>query len=243
MDYYSNGGPDLGLDPSDPLNMLLHNSPHSADSSIDDSSSQGEAAETPDWSQLAPSFWNTPSYIDDSASTAGKFSNFDLDMAFSLGLAGHEFDNQAMAVDPSALHFNPVVFQDLQHTNSSNQHLEYPTLDSSSYPFTFAASEAPQTLSIDTLEPRQRAMSVTSSSSSSGASLSPIPEASIVPSSIETQPQSPTTSAADELAQRVRQSAGVMLAVSAGSHGQQASQSGESHIYYIFIFINKHIIR
>jgi hypothetical protein len=107
--------------------------------------------------------------------------------------------NPSMAVDPSSLQYNNVGF-DL------NQQLSNEFM-SASFPFTFNAHPSPLEESAGA-NVKERRLSVTSSSesSSSGASLSPVLE---------------HTSAVDELAQRVRQTAGVMLAVPVDSQYQQ----------------------
>ncbi|KAK1221926.1 hypothetical protein PQX77_015254 [Marasmius sp. AFHP31] len=109
---------DLGLDPSDPLNLWLHNTSQSNDSSMDDDSA-GESP--PDWSQFS-SLW---------APSMEPGGNTKLD--FGLGLdAEMDFVN-SMAIDPNALHFNyqefptndptyPFTFQSNELLNSS-EHL------------------------------------------------------------------------------------------------------------------------
>ncbi|KAL0070309.1 hypothetical protein AAF712_002801 [Marasmius tenuissimus] len=109
---------DLGLDPSDPLNLWLHNTSQSNDSSMDDDSA-GESP--PDWSQFS-SLW---------APSMEPGGNTKLD--FGLGLdAEMDFVN-SMAIDPNALHLNyqefptndptyPFTFQSNELLNSS-EHL------------------------------------------------------------------------------------------------------------------------
>ena len=173
---------DLGLDPSDPLNLLLNNS--SQDSSMEDSSSSHGSP--PDWSQLSSSLWpnqgeNMKPYPD----LGIDFLQMDMDF------------NPSMAVDPNSLHYANGVY-DL------NQHLSNEFM-SASFPFTFHAHPSPDdpVMGNDFVKSSD---SSSSESSSSRASLSPVPE---------------PTSAVDELAQQVRQTAGVMLAVPSGSQYQQ----------------------
>ena len=195
---------DLGLDLYDSLNLLIHNSEDSAN----------EESECQDWSKfgsiwLDPSFKTYPDVMDstDFPST--------LDMDYS-----------AMGIDPSSLQFNPCAlnfaFDDPNPMSSATFGDSYPTF-SFQYPSATQVSEAS---SSPQLFMKERRLSVTSSSS--GASLSPMLEtASSPPSgytsdSASTREESKlihdavslhTSDPATELAQRVRQAAGVMLAV------------------------------
>lgn len=176
---------DLGLDPSDPLNLLLNNS--SQDSSMEDSNSSHGSP--PDWSQLSSSLWpnqgeNMKPYPD----LGMDFLQMNMDF------------NPSMAVDPNSLQYSNGAY-DL------NQQLSNEFM-SASFPFTFnshQSSEGP-IMSNDFVKERQPSVTSSSEGSSSRASLSPVPE---------------HTSAVDELAQHVRQTAGVMLAVPSGSQYQQ----------------------
>ncbi|KII91270.1 hypothetical protein PLICRDRAFT_51441 [Plicaturopsis crispa FD-325 SS-3] len=192
---------ELGLDPSDPLNMLLHNIPQNGDSYMDDGSPQ--EGSPPDWSQLSTMWAPQGPMETDSA----KFS----DMRMDFDLASIDF-SPYMSVDPSALDLNPHRGFP-QHPNQLD--MSYSSVNdllTPAFPFTFSLSEG-SVSSSDTSDLKPRRLSVTSSSSSSGASLSPI-MAPAMPAEV---------TPADELAQRARQAAGVMLAVSAGEHAQQAS--------------------
>ncbi|GLB39084.1 putative helix loop helix domain containing protein [Lyophyllum shimeji] len=209
---------DLGLDPSDPLNLLLHNtsqSHSSANSSLEEPSREGGSP--PDWSQLS-SLWPDNDF-------GGQTKPYPDMMDFSeLGSLSLDIDlSNAIAVEPSALHFNPIKY------NTVNTHYPYspPTDDllSGHYPFTFQANSP--SASDTSSQPSGRRLSITSSVSSSGASLSPAPES--VPSPVTAKrtdfPSNATaehlTAAAAELAERVRQSAGVMLALPMNAQLQQ----------------------
>ncbi|KAF5352211.1 hypothetical protein D9758_009218 [Tetrapyrgos nigripes] len=191
---------DLGVDPSDPFNLLMHQS-RSSDTSMDDSS--GESL--PDWTQL-PSVWPTSTF--DSTFGADSDQKAFTHMDFDMGLSS-DFDFvSSMGIDPNALQFdNQKMGFSYQDFNPNNL---LPT--SQSFPFTFQAG-SPESITSSDSSQHQRRLSVTSSSSSSGASLSPIVE-SRSPSLQAQEQSSPSAhSAAEELAQRVRQSAGVMWAV------------------------------
>lgn len=237
---------DLGLDPSDPLNLLLHNTSQSADSSMEEFSS-GESASPPDWSELT-ALWQENKYLEQSSVQKqfpdgvdfGDLASLPMDMDF----------NPSMAIEPSMLHFDPMKFS----MNYSYDDQSYPNLNadllSANFPFTFQTSLNDGELSI--LSPsisadsrhyseKGRRLSITSSSSSSGPSFSPVPESIPSPStsyasdSAQQQQQdasydsvaSPVQSSgpAAELANRVRQSAGVMVAVPMGTQLQGHSSS------------------
>lgn len=232
MDY-SNHNPDqwkqenqdttLDLDPSDPLNLLLHN--NSQDSSMDDTSSSNSHGSPPDWSTFSSTMWpqhnggENMKYPDVGA--LDFLQHMDLDF------------NQSMAVDPNALHFNTHAFNPntgpfdmsaYQNDQVANELL------SAQFPFTLG-SDSPFTGQNN----KERRLSVTSSSeSSSGASLSPVMEHA-PPHSIPTPAPAPAqmtfNDPAEELAHRVRQAAGVMMAVSAGFQPQQA-QPGMYALYF-----------
>ncbi|KAF9069433.1 hypothetical protein BDP27DRAFT_1325329 [Rhodocollybia butyracea] len=193
-DFSTQGSPqpELELDPSDPLNLLLRNS-----DSMDDSSAGGSP---PDWSQFS-TLWSSPDAVT-GESNAKDFSDM---VDFSMPL-GSELDfTSQMAIDPHALHFDyaqKLGFNDFSMSN------DLPS--SQDFPFTFQSDLSPSN------PPHERRLSVTSSSSSSGASLSPIVKSASVPSSLAPSESVPPVSldpAAEELAERVRQSAGITLAV------------------------------
>ena len=177
---------DLGLDPSDPLNLLLNNSPQ--DSSMEDSSSSHGSP--PDWNQFSSSFWPNQTLPGD-----------DIKSFPDLGMDFLQMDmdfNPSLAVDPSSLQYNNVGFDFNQHL--SNEFM------SASFPFTFNSHPPPEESAVSSNDERRPSMTSSSEGSAPSASVSPILG---------------HTSAVDELAQRVRQTAGVMLAVPAGSQYQQ----------------------
>ncbi|KAG6810565.1 hypothetical protein H0H92_011321 [Tricholoma furcatifolium] len=121
----------------------------------------------------------------------------------------------AIAVEPSALHFN-----------NFNPHFGFDAqaqLLASQFPFTFQPANDPSSPSASDSSSTQssssvRRLSISSSVSSSGASMSPAPESISSPpiaNSVPVIAQQPSTAQdpAALLAERVRQSAGVMLAL------------------------------
>jgi hypothetical protein len=192
-------------DLSDPLKLLTHNNEDSAN----------EESECQDWSKfgsiwLDPSFKTYPDVMDSTDFTST------LDMDYS-----------AMGIDPSSLQFNPCALNfafDDNPMSSATFGDPYPTF-SFQYPPATQVSEAS---SSPQLFMKERRLSVTSSSSSSGLSLSPMLETASSPPSGYTSDSASikeesklihdavglhTVDPATELAQRVRQAAGVMLAV------------------------------
>lgn len=195
---------DLGLDPSDPLNLFLHNS--SQNSSMEDANSPYGTPS--DWSQLSSALWPNPGSMQqgnpgENAKYPGISTDFlQMDMGF----------NPPMAIDPSALHYDSHGYNSgFDMSGYQNQHLATEFL-SAPFPFTFNSqpvSESSMSNNEFSAQVNGRRLSVTSSSeSSSGASLSPVLEHSPAVA-VSTDP-------ADDLAHHVRQVAGVMLAVSAG---------------------------
>ncbi|EIN08937.1 hypothetical protein PUNSTDRAFT_143610 [Punctularia strigosozonata HHB-11173 SS5] len=260
----------LGLDPSDPLNLLIHNAhpdtSSSSSSSEDDSQESSAGGSPPSWNELS-TLWSSSEHADLSPSKAGgELGTGTLDLFAPMDM---DFDphHQDLSVDPAALHFdaqklfaaandptayasaNPdfgmfapgdidLVSMLSSFTNALGTDADpfAPSPFTTTPDFDFASS-------IDLGRPRRS--SVTSSSSSSGASLSPVIEprssassASSVPNSdISTaaspasvsaaataasqpapSPASPADALVEELAQLVRQNAGVMLAVPTASH-------------------------
>ncbi|KAJ7598666.1 hypothetical protein C8J56DRAFT_1020398 [Mycena floridula] len=188
---------DLELDPLDPLNLILHNTSQTGTSSSD--SSMDSSRNSPDWSQLS-SMWSS------GESTETKF-NPDL-MGFNLSSLGMDLDfNPSMVIEPSALHYDNNLKTHYPYDNS------YSMPDMMSFPFTY------QTFPPQEQQPRR--LSITSSSSSSGASFSPILETA-APSVHQHQPnvEDYSNDPAAALAHRVRESAGVMLAVPMNGQGQ-----------------------
>ncbi|KAK7036548.1 hypothetical protein VNI00_011481 [Paramarasmius palmivorus] len=195
---------DLGLDPSDPLNLWLHNTSQGSDSSMDDSSGEGSP---PDWSQLS-ALW--PSAAESGIN--GKVEGMDFSMSIGNDM---DFVN-SMVIDPNTLHFG--------HEGIAVNEL----LPGQYFPFTFQP-DGPSTLNINDLTPqRERKLSITSSGSSSGASFSPI-ISPVVPGQVLNQFQAQESQLNDpaaELARRVRESAGVTLAVPMDAHMQKVASNG-----------------
>ncbi|OBZ77745.1 hypothetical protein A0H81_02608 [Grifola frondosa] len=198
---------DLKTDPSDALDFILQSMTDSNTDSSQDNS-------PPDWSQL--SSW---------AQTDTKFdltSDFNFSLPMDMDL---DFDPN-MAVDPSALHFTSIFDQSalsmapidnnpyLMSSEMASNPLLYPMPDESTWNSHVQLGTG-------------RRLSVTSSSSSSGASLSPVIESTSVVSS---SPPSDLclSDPASELAQRVRQMAGVTLAVPVSAQVQQLAAAVET---------------
>lgn len=188
----------------DHLTLLTDTPPSSTDSG----SSQADSP--PDWSQFS-SLW-------DNDSSNLKFDPATLDFGLNLDLNMDIDFSPSLAVDPSALHFDPKIFS---------------TTELSPFP-----QQQQQVVFPQSLAPRR--MSITSSSSS-GASLSPIQD----PASTNSIPSIPSTATAspnllpgtqvsalatvndpvDELAQSVRLAAGVTLAVPVQGQAEQLTFS------------------
>ncbi|KAF9442239.1 hypothetical protein P691DRAFT_798585 [Macrolepiota fuliginosa MF-IS2] len=236
--------------PPDPLSLIIH---------MDD-----DSASPPDWSQLGH-LWA------DQQDTKPQPTSDYLDMDFSMdALASNILDFESLSstpgIEPSALHLDRLgypSFDDVHvHNASGSDPFGFPASASpadilaAQFPFTFGSNgdivmdpamsgglgvALGLGTGVETPGMKQRRLSITSSSSSSGPSFSPVPESLPSPggsgylSSDSTQQvseasldQAPTTTLttaiptpksefpadpAAELAQRVRQSAGVMLAV------------------------------
>jgi hypothetical protein len=168
----------------------------------DSGSSQTDSP--PDWSQFS-SLWDN----DQPQSVKFDPATFDFSMGMDL-----DFDS-SLAIDPSALHFDPKMFA-----------ATTPDLT----PF-----QPQQLLGFPQSLPPRR-MSITSSSSSSGASLSDLTLVTSIPSIPSTAATSPHLSPGvhvplhvpisvndpvDELAQSVRQTSGVTLAVPVQGQAEQ----------------------
>jgi hypothetical protein len=166
-------------------------------------STSSQADSPPDWSQFS-SLWDDHNTFQPQATNA-KFDPTSFDFALNLPLDMDLDFNPSLAVDPAALHFNPNILT---------------TTDLTSFP------PQQQVAFPQNLGPRR--MSITSSSSS-GASFSPVLDPT-APSSIPSVPSTtaaspnlpsathvPTNGIANDLvadlAQSVRQAAGVTLAV------------------------------
>lgn len=150
----------------------------------------------------------------------GKPTDFgtDFNFAFPMDL---DSDPLGISVDPNSLHFNTSIFTQTALADSSYYTAPIPQSNdlasTSLFPFDNSWATGAR------LEPGTgRRLSVTSSSSSSGASFSPIlePQSSISSSSASECGVS-DSDPAFELAQRVRQAAGVTLAVPVSQEVQQ----------------------
>lgn len=187
---------EMGLDSVDPLNLLLQNGDSSSD----------EASNSQDWSKFS-TLWA------DSAEAVKPYSDM-MDFA-DIGSLPMDMDFNP-SIEPSALHYDPLKYNfsyDDQFNALSSELL------ATQFPFAFQAGLAAGDFSGSSSDSSQsftkeRRLSITSSSSSSGASLSPVPESAQSPAASDIQPkEEPAPDPAAALAQRVRQSAGVMLAV------------------------------
>lgn len=217
---------DLCLDPSDPLNLLLHSDPTSMDDSDNTS--------PPDWSHLAAALWSNPPASElDNTSTKPMYSDIlDYPTTDHLADLSMNMDIHSFGIEPNMLHFDPTKFQ------QPFSGLEYPYFSSADdilsnqFPFSFQAA-------LDHIPPLDSASSSSlSSRSPSISSASPqlsspetrrlsVASNPTTPVTPDARPSSQTTSSApassvsqpppqetaEELAQRVRQTAGVMLAV------------------------------
>jgi hypothetical protein len=222
---------DLGFDPNDPLSLLLQNS----DSSMEDSagSAHSDGGQNPqDWAQLS-SLWDGT----DAANAALKAYPDLMDFSELNSLPMDMDFNPALGMEPGALHYDPLKYNPMHFPYED---AAFGTVSSEMMPpqfaFTFqqalnagannfASSASTSSLSSPESSNKERRLSVTSSSS--GASLSPVLESLSSPSSSYGGAPSPSPVKAEarqgeaprasdpavELAERVRQSAGVMLAV------------------------------
>ena len=144
--------------------------------------------------------------------------NTDFNFAFPMDL---DSDPLGMSIDPGSLHFNTSVFSQAALAENSyyGVPLSQPTDLTSTSLFPFDNS---WTTGAHLETGTGRRLSVTSSSSSSGASLSPILEPqSAISSSPSSECGISDSDPAFELAQRVRQAAGVTLAVPVSPQVQQ----------------------
>ncbi|KAH9057980.1 hypothetical protein EDB83DRAFT_2520846 [Lactarius deliciosus] len=164
----------------------------------------------PDWSQFS-SLWDN----DQPQNVKFDPTAFDFSLNLPLGM-DLDFDSSSLAIDPSALHFDPKMFATDLTPFQPQQLLGFP----------------------QSLPPRR--MSITSSSSSSGASLSDLTPLASMPSIPSTAATSPHLSPGvhvpvhvpvsvndpvDELAQSVRQTSGVTLAVPVQGQAEQLTFS------------------
>ncbi|KAI0747063.1 hypothetical protein C8Q80DRAFT_1271868 [Daedaleopsis nitida] len=209
---------ELKADPSETLAFLLQTmaAQTSAQHSHSHPQTQEQNAEPsfdsqPDWSQL--SAWAAASQ--DAKYDLNTDFNFSLPMDMDL-----DFDPN-MAVDPSALQFSTIFDQSpfaLPHNNSAY------LMSNDMVPNLFPTGEE-YGLSSHVDPTTGRRLSITSSSSSSGASLSPVIEPTLA---ISASPPADInlSDPASELAQRVRQMAGVTLAVPVSAQVRQLAAAG-----------------
>lgn len=216
---------DLGLDPNDPLNLLLHNTAQTDEPS----SEELDTVAPQDWNKLT-ALWSDPAAF--KPTEVMDLTDFSMNM---------DMDYSSMGIDPSSLHFNPpglnFSFDDPSTIPAGTFGEFFP-----SFSFEYPTPNSSQSSDISSPESfnKKRRLSVTSSSSSSGVSLSPLPENAPSPPSGYTSDNTSTKEEptlglemlvsngdpAAELAQRVRQAAGVMLAVqmeglASGSQGME----------------------
>ena len=184
-------------DISDPLSLLLN--PDSA--SMDDSPA--------DWSHFTAALWSSPQSTDIDHSDMLDYSTSDQLADLSMNMDIHSF-----GIEPNMLHFD--------HKQQPYADMQYPYFSSSpgdilsnQFPFSFQAA-------LDQIPPPDSSSS--SSISSPSPSISPrSPQLSSpdsrrlsiasTPAIPEPKPQPTPQDAAEELAKRVRETAGVMLAV------------------------------
>ena len=199
------------------LDILLQTISQNANAPPSDTASEQSPSTPPDWDQLAA--WARS----ESNNKLPDFSDFNFSLPMDL-----DFD-ASMAIDPTTLHFGSMFDQGLAmaHENvfaaqpaAQAQELLYPTAGDISW------------LNQQHVQPDTgRRLSVTSSSSSSGASLSPILDNASVASSSSAGSSPPGESylsdPASELAHKVRQMAGVTLAVPVSAQVQQMAAAGE----------------
>ncbi|KAI9062224.1 hypothetical protein FKP32DRAFT_1653359 [Trametes sanguinea] len=218
---------ELKADPSDTLQFLLQtmaqahsqaNAIHSlptatqgsADSSFDSSSE-------PDWASI--SAWAQHPQHD---------AKFDLNSDFNFSLPMDLDFDQNMAVDPSALHFTTIFDQSAfsMPPNEGSFLMSNEMVPNNQMLFPHPPAEEQPSWPPSHPDSRSgRRLSITSSSSSSGASLSPVMEPA---SAVGCSPPSEVNlnDPASELAQRVRQMAGVTLAVPVSAQVQQLAAAG-----------------
>ncbi|KZP25644.1 hypothetical protein FIBSPDRAFT_950062 [Athelia psychrophila] len=171
-----------------------------------------------DWSTLpTPSFWPTESQSglkDFDLNTMGMTME-DPGMALDF-LQQMEMDfNPSMAIDPTALQFSYPVSQDYGVFANDIGTGE-------AFPFTFNAHPSPSIGSVssgDDSNSKDRRLSFGSSVSAASPSPAVEPTQAAMPNSI--------SNAADALAERVRQSAGVLLAVPNGNNNNNSAQASQ----------------
>jgi hypothetical protein len=109
---------DLGLDPSDPLNLLLHNNSNSGDSSMEDMSTSSSGGSPPQWSQLS-SLWPPNSYMEQGGQYVDggiKYPDLgvDLNMSFPIDM---DFKPSIMLV--WHIRYSPPTTINMDHSRTS----------------------------------------------------------------------------------------------------------------------------
>lgn len=200
------------------LDILLQTISQTANAPPSDTASEQSPSTPPDWDQLAA--WARS----ESNNKLPDFSDFNFSLPMDL-----DFD-ASMAIDPSTLHFGSMFDQGLvaasdnvfaTQSAAQSQGLLYPTAGDMDW------------LNQQHVQPETgRRLSITSSSSSSGASLSPVMESASIAGTSSAGSSPPSESylsdPAQELAHKVRQMAGVTLAVPVSAQVQQMAAAGES---------------
>ncbi|KAF9566552.1 hypothetical protein CPC08DRAFT_682424 [Agrocybe pediades] len=220
---------DLGLDPNDPLNLLLHNTSQSSDSN----GTESEDGNVPDWSQFS-SLWAD---VNEQSTNPTKQYADVMDFVDMSSIPTDMDFNPSITIEPSAMHYDSMKFPAMNYSYDEQYTISNELL-AAQFPFTFQVDGSDMSGSSSTSSPqssvKERRLSITSSSSSSGASLSPVPDSIPSPapgylsdSSVQTKEEPQVmeytlseNDPAAELAQRVRESAGVMMAVPMQAHVQ-----------------------
>ncbi len=200
---------ELKSDPSETLAFLLQAMVAQAQAQSQAQSSESSSFDPqPDWAQL--SAW----------ANAQQENKYDLSSDFNFSLPMDLDFDPNMAVDPSALQFT-TIFDQSAFALPPNEPSFLMSNEMVSNMFTSEDFTLPSHIEHGT----GRRLSVTSSSSSSGASLSPIMEPTQV---VSGSPPSDVNlnDPASELAQRVRQMAGVTLAIPVSAQVQQLAAAG-----------------
>lgn len=248
---------EMSLDPADPLSFLMNtgSETQSGDSSLDDSYL---SASTPPSSQNSPlpelsagvaghedSKDQVLFGMDMGYTWPGHLSQFSYDdLNPNMNLMGMSYDSNTLAMPVHGInaqmqynadqifHDAGLVYPDVSNLGPTQADV------STTFPFMFSAgnlrpdANMSPAFQMPTTDATGRRLSITSSASSSGASLSPIMEyassssmAQAYPySSVQDQAQSSGNPTIDDLAQRARQIVGVTMALSASSEANSHSR-------------------
>ncbi|CAK5273002.1 unnamed protein product [Mycena citricolor] len=213
---------DLGLDPSDPLNLLLHNSDqHNQQSDTSTDTDSVDAPTPPDWNSLS-AMW--PS-LDEHVPGGKDFGvGMDMGMDFGLDMDNMDMSFDAVGIEPHSLYHytapesytapNPfqLFFLDQQNNDSkANLALASPLSDTASG-ISFN-SLSPPSFSLSSPSEAERAPSLSSGSPSPLLlPTPPLPSASSPPSTFMLSPPSGVEDSTElALASKVLKSAGVQL--------------------------------